>query len=133
MSSVTVRAARQSLGIGQKAVAEYMGVPQSTVSKIETGVINPGNITARNAVALSEILETPVDYLIREESAQISVDNGEHWVTPEEAIAEAPWEVIVGAMSDRYREYARAEKSPCSDLDFLRFYLEIAPDNIVIG
>lgn len=61
MSSKTVKAARESLGLGQKAVAEYIGVPQSTISKIETGTINPGNITARNIVALSNILDAPAD------------------------------------------------------------------------
>ena len=133
MSSKTVKAAREILGLGQKTVAEYMGVPQSTVSKIETGVINPGNITARNAVALSEILEAPVEYLIREEPAQISVDKGRSWATPEEAIAEAPWETIVEAMDDRYREYTHNEAAPCSDLEFLVRYLEVAPENIIIG
>lgn len=133
MSSKTVKAARESLGIGQKAVAEYMGVPQSTVSKIETGIINPGNITARNAVALSEILEAPVDYLIREEPAQISVDNGRSWATPEEAIEEMPWDIIVAAMDDRYREYIHREASPCSELEFLTRYLEVSPENIIIG
>ena len=133
MSSKTVKAARESLGLGQKAVAEYMGIPQSTISKIETGIINPSNITARNIVALSEILETSAKYLIQEDPARISVDNGQSWVTPEEAIAAVPWDLIVAAMDDRYREYAHREMAPCSDLDFLRFYLEIAPENIIIG
>ncbi len=133
MSSKTVKAARESLGLGQKAVAEYMGVPQSTISKIETGTINPSNITARNAVALSEILEAPVEYLIREEPARISVDNGQSWATPEEAVAEIPWDVIVEAMDDRYREYTHNEVAPCSDLEFLVRYLEVAPENIIIG
>lgn len=133
MSSKTVKAARESLGLGQKAVAEYMGVPQSTISKIETGTINPGNVTARNIVALSEILEAPVEYLIREEPAQISIDNGRSWATPEEAIEAVPWDTIVSAMIDQYREYTHSEMAPCSDLDFLKFYLEIAPENIIIG
>lgn len=133
MSSKTVKAARESMGLGQKAVAEYMGVPQSTISKIETGTINPGNITARNIVALSKILDAPAEYLIREESAQISVDNGRSWVTPEEAVAEAQWDVIVSAMEDRYRQYAHSKIASCSELDFLRFYLEIAPNDVVIG
>lgn len=133
MSSKTVKAARESLGLGQKAVAEYMGVPQPTISKIETGIINPGNITARNIVALSEILEVPVEYLIREDPAQISVDNGRSWATPEEAIEAMSWDIIVAAMDDRYREYIHNEAAPCSDLEFLTRYLEVAPENIIIG
>ena len=133
MSSKTVKAARESLGLGQKAVAEYMGVPQPTISKIETGIINPGNITARNIVALSEILEVPVEYLIREDPAQISVDNGRSWATPEEAIEAMSWDIIVAAMDDRYREYIHNEAAPCSDLEFLTRYLEVAPENIIVG
>ena len=133
MSSKTVKAARESLGLGQKAVAEYIGVPQSTISKIETGTINPGNITARNIVALSNILDAPAEYLIREDSAQISVDNGQSWVTPEEAVEEMPWDIIVAAMDDRYREYIHSEASPCSELEFLTRYLEVAPQNIIVG
>lgn len=133
MSSKTVKAARESLGLGQKAVAEYMGIPQSTISKIETGIINPGNITARNIAALSEILDAPVKYLIREEPAKISVDNGRRWVTPEEAIETMPWDIIVAAMDDRYREYIHNEASPCSDQEFLTRYLEVSPENIIIG
>lgn len=133
MSSKTVKAARESLGLGQKTVAEYIGVPQSTISKIETGTINPGNMTARNIVALSKILDAPAEYLIREEPAQISVDNGQSWVTPEEAVEEMPWDIIVAAMDDRYREYIHSEASPCSELEFLTRYLEVAPQNIIVG
>lgn len=133
MSNKTIKAARESLRIGQKNVAEYVGVPQSTISKIETGTINPGNITAKNIVALSEVLEVPVEYLIREGSAKISLDNGRSWSTPEEAIDSVPWDILVSAMDDRFREWIHRELAPCEDLQFLTEYLEIAPQNLILG
>ena len=44
-----------------------------------------------------------------------------------------PWDIIVAAMDDRYREYIHREASPCSDMEFLARYLEVAPENIIIG
>ena len=132
MSSKTVKAARESLGLGQKAVAEYMGVPQSTISKIETG-IKPEQYHRQKCGGIERDPGGSGRVLIREEPARISVDNGQSWATPEEAVAEIPWDVIVEAMDDRYREYTHNEVAPCSDLEFLVRYLEVAPENIIIG
>ena len=44
-----------------------------------------------------------------------------------------PWDIIVAAMDDRYREYFHNEASPCSDQEFLTRYLEVSPENIIIG
>ena len=41
--------------------------------------------------------------------------------------------MIVEAMDDRYREYTHNEVAPCSDLEFLVRYLEVAPENIIVG
>lgn len=133
MSSKNVKAARESLGLSQKVVAEYLGSPQSTISKIETGAINPGNITARNIVALSEILKAPVEYLIREEPARISIDGGLSWTTPEKAIGKTRWEEITTAMDSRFRRIIEKESTPCSELEYLTKYLEIAIDDIIVS
>ena len=68
---------------------------------------------------------------------QISIDNGYHYMTAEEAMPEIMdrdlWDVIVNMMDDDTRETVHAELAPCSELDFLTRYLEIAPSDLVIG
>lgn len=64
---------------------------------------------------------------------KISIDNGRSFCDPEEAIASVPWDIIVNLMDDDTRETVSNELAPCSDLEFLRRYLEIAPDNLIIG
>lgn len=40
---------------------------------------------------------------------------------------------IVAMMDDDAREQAHSDVSPCTELEFLKHYLEIAPNNLVIG
>lgn len=65
--------------------------------------------------------------------ANISVDNGHSYVSPSEAIKAQPWDVIVNYMDDDTREAVHAELAPCTDLEFLARYLEIATDDLIIG
>lgn len=58
--------------------------------------------------------------------------NGKRYDT-ETAIDEVGWDTIVSAMDDDAREQAHREVAPCTDLEFLEYYLEIAPHDIVIG
>lgn len=64
---------------------------------------------------------------------QISIDNGLTFVTPEEAIKGMRWEVIAHYMEDEAREAVHDELAPCTDLDFLTRYLQVADHDLVIG
>lgn len=69
---------------------------------------------------------------------RISIDNGAHYVEPEEAVASMPWEVIVGPMDDEAREAAYMETLFDEDttetrIAFLKKYLELAPADLIIG
>ncbi|HIR04239.1 MAG TPA: hypothetical protein IAD34_09285 [Candidatus Scatovicinus merdipullorum] len=64
---------------------------------------------------------------------EISIDDGTHFCDPEEAIKEMDWDVIVQFMADETREQVHAEIAPCANLDFLKRYLEIATDDLIIG
>ena len=63
----------------------------------------------------------------------ISIDNGLTWVEPEEAIREMRWEVIAHYMEDEARGQVHHELAPCTDLEFLKRYLEVAENDLVIG
>lgn len=63
----------------------------------------------------------------------ISIDNGLTWVEPEEAIKGKEWAVIAHYMEDETREKVHHELAPCTDLEFLTRYLELAQYDLVIG
>lgn len=67
----------------------------------------------------------------------ISIDNGTTHLTAEEAMPEiiqhGLWEAVVEAMDDATREAVHAELAPCTELEFLRRYLELSPEDLVIG
>lgn len=65
--------------------------------------------------------------------AKISVDNGNSYVSPEEAINSVDWNEIVTFMDDEVREQVHSELAPCTDLEFLERYLEITEENLIIG
>ena len=64
---------------------------------------------------------------------KISINNGNTFVTPEEAIHEMDWDTIVSHMDDHTREKTHGEMAPCSDVEFLKKYLENATDDLIIG
>lgn len=68
---------------------------------------------------------------------QISLNNGHSYMTAAEAMPEIEernlWDVIVNFIDDDTRETVHAELAPCTTLEFLTRYLEIAPDNLIIG
>ena len=43
------------------------------------------------------------------------------------------WDALVNVMDDDTRELVNEAKAPCSDKEFLRCYLLLAPDDLVIG
>ena len=64
---------------------------------------------------------------------RISVDNGRTFVSPEEALKQFDLDTIVYYMDDDERELTHLEMAPCTDLEFLVRYLEIAKDDVIIG
>jgi len=68
---------------------------------------------------------------------QISLDNGRTYMTAEDAMPEILkrnlWPVVEQMMDDDTREAVHRELAPCTELEFLRRYLEIAPHDLVIG
>ena len=65
--------------------------------------------------------------------AQISINNGHSFTSPEDAIASMPWDTIVAYMDDDAREAVHAELAPCTDIEFLTAYLDRATGNLIIG
>lgn len=64
---------------------------------------------------------------------QISIDNGRSYIEPAEALEAISLSTIVEYMDDDTRETVHRELAPCTDLEFLRRYLELAPDDLIIG
>jgi len=79
---------------------------------------------------------------------QISLDNGHSFLTASEAIAvmreqeekygpafsfEKQWAYVVNAMDPEIRETVHSELAPCTDEEFLARYLELSPDDLIIG
>lgn len=68
---------------------------------------------------------------------EISLDNGMTYMTAEEAMAEINarnlWDVVVQMMDDETRERVHNDLAPCTDAEFLARYLEIAPEDLIIG
>lgn len=63
----------------------------------------------------------------------ISIDNGNSFVSVPEAIAKVSWETIVAFMDDDIRETVHNEIAPCTEEEFLTRYLELAHDDLIIG
>lgn len=64
---------------------------------------------------------------------RISINNGNTYCSPEEAINNMNWDAIVNMMDDEIREQVHSELAPCTELEFLTRYLELAEDDIIIG
>ena len=43
------------------------------------------------------------------------------------------WDVVVAAMDEDTRERVHRELAPCTELEFLRRYLEVAAEDLIIG
>lgn len=64
---------------------------------------------------------------------QISIDNGATYTTPTEALEAVSIDTMAEYMDDDTREAVHSELAPCSDIEFLTRYLELAPDDLIIG
>ena len=68
---------------------------------------------------------------------QISLNNGYTFMDADEAIEKIQeqdlWQVVVETMDPEVRERVHGELAPCSNLAFLRRYLELAAEDLIIG
>ena len=85
-------------------------------------------------VAVDEIT---ADDLNEEGMKYISLDNGNTYLTADEAMQEITdrnlWEQVVELMDDDTREQVHAELAPCTEEEFLTRYLELAPADLIVG
>ena len=65
--------------------------------------------------------------------AQISINNGHSYTTPEDALQEHSIDTIANYMDDDTREAVYRELAPCTDAEFLTRYLELAAEDLIIG
>lgn len=84
------------------------------------------------------------DYLaVSDEPRMVSLNNGRTFLDAEEAIEAmmqdgeawfaANWNALVQFMDEDAREQVHAELAPCGELEFLKRYLEIAPEDLILG
>lgn len=64
---------------------------------------------------------------------QISINNGATYTTAAEALEEISLDTMAEYMDDDAREAVHNELAPCFDIEFLERYLEIAPDDLIVG
>lgn len=64
---------------------------------------------------------------------QISINNGATYTTPADALEAISLDIMAEYMDDDTMEAVHNELAPCTDLEFLTRYLEIAPDDLIIG
>ena len=55
---------RKSAGLTQKALADAAGINIRQIQKIESGEVQIGNITLKNAKALADALHVSIDSLL---------------------------------------------------------------------
>lgn len=65
--------------------------------------------------------------------ARISINNGATYTTPAEALEEISIDTMAEYMDNDTREDVHNELAPCSDVEFLERYLELAPADLIIG
>ena len=61
---MTIKDRRAELHMTQTALAEAAGVNLRQIQKIESGEIQIGNVTLRNAARIAEALEIPLESLL---------------------------------------------------------------------
>lgn len=70
-------------------------------------------------------------------SKEISLNNGSSYMSAEDAMPAIDdrdlWETVVGCMDNETRERVHAELAPCTNLAFQRRYLELAPEDLILG
>lgn len=64
---------------------------------------------------------------------RISIDNGHSFISVPDALAKFSIDTLAYYMDDDTREQAHDELAPCTDEEFLARYLELAPEDLIIG
>ena len=65
--------------------------------------------------------------------ARISIDNGKSFVTASEALQDVSLKQIAQFMNDDIREHVHEELAPCAEEEFLKRYLELVHEDLIIG
>lgn len=68
--------------------------------------------------------------------SRLSLDNGLIFFDPKDLsdLEIGPyWDALVEMMDDDIRERVHYELAPCTDEDFLRRYLELAKEDLILG
>lgn len=68
--------------------------------------------------------------------SRLSLDNGLNFFDPKDLsdLEIGPyWDALVEMMDDDIRERVHYELAPCTDEDFLRRYLELAKEDLILG
>lgn len=65
--------------------------------------------------------------------ARVSIDNGNTYCTATEALEKYPLGIWCFYMDPDTMETVHNEIAPCTDLEFLERYIQIAPSDLVIG
>ncbi|MCY1003921.1 hypothetical protein OWM54_42935 [Myxococcus sp. MISCRS1] len=67
--------------------------------------------------------------------AQVSLDNGNTFHDADAVASELAtcWDALVEMMDDDVRERVHGELAPCTNVEFLARYLELAKSNLVLG
>lgn len=63
----------------------------------------------------------------------ISINNGRSYCTIEEALNRFNIRIIAHYMDDEIREEVHRELAPCTDAEFIKRYLELATEDLIIG
>lgn len=95
---------------------------------------------AADGETFEAVVEKALEIALKDSKpAALSIDNGTSYITADEdaelqaAIDTIGWDAIVSYMDDDAREQAHSDVSPCTELEYLKHYLEIAPCDLVIG
>jgi hypothetical protein len=64
---------------------------------------------------------------------EISINNGLTFCSAEEALEEKGFEVIHHYMDADICETVNNEIAPCTELEFLQRYLELTPEDLIVG
>ena len=95
---------------------------------------------AADGETFEAVVEKAVEIALKDSKpVYLSVDNGTTYIAADEddelqaAIETIGWDAIVSYMDDDAREKAHYDVAPCTELEYLKHYLEIAPCDLVIG
>ena len=109
-------------------------------SRTDAAIIARIEALTAQGMSGSDAIKSMLSDTVKEgKTMMINLNNGTdgHWCTADEAWPEIEennlWDAIVNVMDYDTREQVSAELAPCTELEFLRRYLELAPCNLILG